>query len=239
MTDKVQVHKLEILPLKKKKTQKKYNIPEPLLDISEGGFCLTVVAPSCSGKTFLIQNLIHNVNFGYKEAFSEIIYISPTLEHDQCLQFMKDVDDVTKISDPDELQNIDTILKEIVKTQREKGDDKEPILIVLDDCTQFLDNHGFLNQIPQLSRHYKLSFICSFQSYMSVPNKLRKNSSGYVIFRIYNKKDLDAIEDEIGSEYEDFMKYYHEATADKYNFLYMNKRDMSLYHNFKKLLWVK
>ena len=60
---------------------------------------------------------------------------------------MKDVDDVTKISDPDELQNIDTILKDIVKTQRDKGDKKEPILVVLDDCTQFLDNHSFLNQI--------------------------------------------------------------------------------------------
>ena len=52
-------------------------------------------------------------------------------------------------------------------------------------------------------------------------------------------KDLKNIEEEIGTNFKDFMKYYREATVDKYNFLFVDNRDMKLYHNFKKLLWEK
>jgi hypothetical protein len=128
---------------------------------------------------------------------------------------------------------------EYIKSQIEKKDEKQPILVVLDDCVQFFNNHSVLNNLPQLSRHYKISFIVSTQSYMALPVRLRKNASEYLIFRIYNEKDRKAIDEEIGSEYENFMQLYEEATKDKYNFLFLNKREMSAYKNFTQELWQK
>ncbi len=233
------LHPLEILPLKKAKKKENQNIPYPLLDTSEGGFVMCLVAPTCSGKTYVISNLIHNVNFGMKKEFKEIIFISPTLEHDANLKYMKDCEDIVKISDMESLENLDVILNTIITTQVEKGDDKEPILVILDDCVQFFNNHSVLNNLPQLSRHYKISFIVSTQSYMALPVRLRKNASEYLIFKIYNMKDYKAIEEEVGSEYENFDKIYNEATNEKYHFLFLNKRSMCAYKNFTTELWQK
>jgi len=230
---------LKILPLKKKPIKKNVNIPFPLLDTSEGGFVMALVAPTCSGKTYVISNLLFNVNFGMRKEFSEIIFISPTLQHDANLRYMQDIEEVVQISDLESLENLDTVLNEIIKSQVDKKDEKEPILVVLDDCVSYFNNHSVLNNLPQLSRHYKISFIVSTQSYMALPNRLRKNSSEYLIFRIYNEKDLKAIDEEVGSEYENFMKLYNEATSEKYNFLFLNKREMVAYKNFEEKLWEK
>ena len=57
---------------------------------------------------------------------------------------------------------------------------------------------------------------------------------------MYKNKDLKVFEEEIGSNFgSDFMENYHKATKDKYNFLYVNNREMELYHNFTELLWKK
>ena len=232
-------HRLDILPLKKKQIKKNVNIPYPLLDTSEGGFVMCLIAPTCSGKTYVISNLIHNVNFGMKKEFDEIIFISPTLQHDANLKYMEKCEDIVQISDLESLENLDSVLNAIIKSQIDKKDEKEPILVVLDDCVQFFNNHSVLNNLPQLSRHYKISFIVSTQSYMALPVRLRKNSSEYLIFRIYNIKDYKAIEEEIGSEYENFDKLYNEATEQKFNFLFLNKRDMCAYKNFVHEIWTK
>lgn len=233
------MNNLQILPLKDLKLKKNHYIPYPLPNIELGGFCWCIVAPTASGKTVVVQNLINNVHFGMKKTFSEIIYISPTIEHDPNMRFIRDMDDIVKISDMHSIEHIDTILQELVNTQRDKGKDKEPILVVLDDMAPYLNNHGLINQLPQLSRHYSLSFVCSFQTYSNIPCKMRKNCSAYIIFRIYNKKDLTAIEDEVGSEYMDFNNLYETATKEKYHFLYLNNRDMSAWTDFTTLLWKK
>jgi hypothetical protein len=237
--DKKTAHPLEILALKKKHIKSNVNIPSPLLDTSEGGFVMCLVAPTCSGKTYVISNLIHNVNFGIKREFDEIIFISPTLKHDANLKYMENMEDIVQISDLESLENLDNVLNGIIKTQIDAGDDKKPILVILDDCVSYFNNHSVLNNLPQLSRHYKISFIVSTQSYMALPVRLRKNASEYLIFRIYNIKDYKAVEEEVGSEYENFTTIYNEATEIKYSFLFLNKREMTAYKNFTTLLWEK
>jgi hypothetical protein len=237
--DKKTAHPLEILALKKKHIKSNVNIPSPLLDTSEGGFVMCLVAPTCSGKTYVISNLIHNVNFGIKREFDEIIFISPTLKHDANLKYMENMEDIVQISDLESLENLDNVLNGIIKTQIDAGDDKKPILVILDDCVSYFNNHSVLNNLPQLSRHYKISFIVSTQSYMALPIRLRKNASEYLIFRIYNIKDYKAVEEEVGSEYENFTSIYNEATETKYNFLFLNKREMTAHINFTTLLWAK
>jgi hypothetical protein len=44
--------------------------------------------------------------------------------------------------------------------------------------------------------------------------------------------------DKMQNMFKDFEKHYNEATDKPYNFIYMNLRDLSLHHNFDKLLYI-
>lgn len=232
-------HSLEILPVKKPNNKTKFNIPLPLL---EPPFTYVFVAPTKSGKGVLTVNLLKNINMGYKDIFEEIYYISPTVMLDDTLnKAVAEDDEIIKIHEEEDLDHIDDILNQIVKEQKETpNDERKHKLIVMDDLIDYFNNHSKLNTLPALSRHYKLSFIVCSQVYVGLPVKLRKNASAYMVFQIYNNKDLDTLEKEVGANFgKDFLINYHKATEEKYNFLYINNREMNLYKNFKELLWQK
>lgn len=236
MIDKPQVHKLEVLPIKNQTNKKEFDILEPLL---QPPFTYVLVAPTKSGKSVLIVNLLRNVNF-YHTVFDEIIYISPTVMFDKTLKTaVADNDEIVKIHEEKELENIDHILHEIFKKQGDTPEeDRKHILIVLDDMLEYFNNHSKLNTLPAISRHFKVSFIVTTQVYVGLPVRLRKNASAYMVFHLFNNKDLHALNDEVGVNFgENFLENYKKATEEKYNFLYINNREMELYHNFKTLMW--
>jgi len=229
---------LKILPVKKVNTQKTFNVNPVLL---EPPFTQLLVAPTKSGKSVLICNLLLNINF-YKDVYDEIYFISPTVYIDHTLKAIAEDDEIIKIHEEEDLDKIDVILKDIIEDQRKakmKDKDAPHILIVLDDMISYFKNNTLLDRAPAFSRHFNISFIISTQSFVGTPTKLRKNTASYIIFKLYNNADLKQFYDEIGSQFKDFMEYYNEATEDKYNFLYVNQRDMKIYHNFTKLLWEK
>jgi len=224
------IHKLTVLPVKKTNKKTEYNIPSPL---PQPAFTLLMVAPTCSGKSVLLCNMLKNVMFGYHNVFEQIYYISPTVMLDDTLKAIAKDDEIIKIHEPEELEMVDTILSDIVKEQKKKDEDeRKNVLVVLDDMISYFSNHSVLNNLPALSRHYKISFIVLTQVYSALPSRFRKNTTHLVIFKLYNKKDLKAVEDEIGSNYSQFIEHYNIATKDKYNFLYLNNTDKSIYKNF-------
>ena len=224
------IHKLTVLPVKKKNKKHDYNIPSPL---PQPPYTVLMVAPTCSGKSVLLCNMLKNVLFGYHNVFEQIYYISPTVMLDDTLKAIAKDDEIVKIHEPEELELIDHVLSDIVKEQKAKDEnERKNILVVLDDMISYFSNHSVLNNLPALSRHYRISFIVLSQAYSALPSRFRKNITHLVIFKLYNKKDLKAIEDEIGSNYENFIEHYNIATKEKYNFLYLNNTDKSVYHNF-------
>jgi hypothetical protein len=228
------IHKLTVLPVKKTNKKQDYNIPSPL---PQPAFTLLMVAPTCSGKSVLLCNMLKNVMYGYHNVFEQIYYISPTVMLDDTLKAIAKDDEIIKIHEPEELEMIDHILSDLVKEQKKKDDDeRKNILVVLDDCIEYFSNHSVLNNLPSLSRHYRISFIVLSQAYSALGNRFRKNTTHLIVFKLYNKKDLKAIEEEIGSNYEDFIEHYNEATKDKYNFLYLNNTNKEVHHNFIKKL---
>ena len=232
------MNNLKILEVKKKfKADEFPKIKHPL---PKPPFCLCLVAPTKSGKSNLIVNLLKNSHFGYDDAFKEIYYISPTVGIDETLTSINEDDNIIKINEEDDLKYLDDILNDIVKTQKSKSkDEREPVLIVLDDCLDYLKKSKRLDSLPSYCRHYNISIIITTQVYNALPTKLRKNSSGYLIARIYNNKDLQNIEEEIGANFNDFKDNYDKATKEKYSFLFVDNRNIELWKNFDELLWAK
>jgi hypothetical protein len=234
--------KFKILDVKKTKKSKQYDLPPQML---QPPYSLLLIAPTRSGKSICVTNLLKNKNMGYsKGVFEEVYFISPTVMIDDSLNSIADDDEIIKISEPEELEHVDEILDEIVKKQKElikQDKDSAPqILIILDDMIEYFKRNSKIDVLPSLSRHYNITFwICSQSFAGTIPTKLRKNCTAYLIFKLYNKKDLQAIDYEIGSNYPDFMKYYNECTKENFNFMYLNNRSMTIYKNFTDELWDK
>jgi hypothetical protein len=188
-----------------------------------------------SGKSNLIMNMIYNDNM-YHKAFDQVIFISPTIHQDLTLEKMREDDEIIKLDDPEDL---DDILKKIVDSQQEEENENDHLLLVIDDCLGYIKSGSYLNFLCTRYRHYRLSLIITSQDFRSIPNKIRQNATGYIIWKTNNQKELDKIIQEFGGMFKDFLLYYNEATDKPYNFLFMNLRNLSLYHNFDKLLYIK
>lgn len=230
--------RLKVLSVKKdkKKSSKKLEaIPPPLL---RPEFLLVIVGPVRSGKGNLLVNLLENTNFGYRQYFKDIIYISPTIENDTTGRAVKADERIIKISD--NLEDIDMILASLVELQHKK-ETLEPTLVVLDDMLGLIKStgHSYFSNLCSKYRHYKLSLIVTTQSFRSLPVVCRYNATGYIIFKTHNKKEYTKLEEELEGNFPDFDDLYDEATAEKYNFLYLDMEKIRAYHNFDSLLYEK
>lgn len=208
-------------------------------------FLLVVNGNVRTGKSNLMMNLIYNQSF-YKDYFDSIFFVSPTVMNDETLQHLREDDDIVKLSE--NLENIDEIVKTIVESKQENDNDdkdsseeteKKHWLLVLDDCLGFIKQRSYISFLCTRYRHYKISIIISSQNFRSIPNVIRQNSSGYLIFKTTNNKEYNKIEDEMGGLLPDFEKLYEIATDKPYNFLFIDLRHIRAYHNFKDLLYSK
>jgi hypothetical protein len=232
------VHPLSILKVKSSNTKPDFDLPDPF---PKHHFSALITAPSRSGKSFLLINMLYHPSINLKSHFDEIYFISPTLSLDSTLKAIVKDDDIIKIEDDEDLENLDVILKEIIKNQKETDeDDRKNVLIICDDMIDYLKKSKVLSNLFTKNRHYSISIVLSAQAYRDAYSpKVRKNATCHIIFKMYNKKDIDAINEEIFSGFEDGLKHYKEATEKPFSFLFCNCRDMELYERFEHKLWSK
>jgi hypothetical protein len=231
-------HPLRILKVKTGNKKTDFDLPKPF---PQNHFSMLITAPSRSGKSVSLINMLYNPNINLKRQFNEVIFISPTLFLDKTLNAIVKDDDIIKISDDEDLENLDTILKEIIKTQKEEDEeDRKNILIICDDMIDYMKKSKVLGNLFTKNRHYSISIILTAQAYRDAYSpKIRKNATCHMIFKMYNKKDIDAINEEIFSGFENGLEYYKKAIEQPYSFLFCNCRDMELYERFETKLWSK
>jgi len=237
--DKKKNNKLKILPAKKKVEKSQFEHLHP--NLLTPPWSQILLMPSNSGKSTVCLNYILSPFF-YKDVFDEIFYISPTIKFDATLKAIYDNDEIIKIEDDEAMENLDTVLEDIIESQKEKdkNDEMKHILIVLDDCIQYLKKSKVINYLLTKNRHWKISVILSVQSYRAIPPKARSNATAVVCSHLYNHKEYDALYDEIGSSFKDFEKYYKQATEEgKYDTLFIDNRNSRLIHNYQTILWQK
>lgn len=225
---------MEILPIKQKKDNEciNVNVPDPL---PKPPFLGLIVGGVKSGKTCLWINMIYRW-YTQKLFDGGVIVFSPNLKNDDIFENnIMDDDDITKITN--DLDNIDMYVKAIVDLQEEKEKkDRKHILLIFDDILGFIKQKSYISNFSTRYRQLKISMIFNTQVLRGIPNGIRANSTWMIIFRTYNKKELEKLMDELG-HVKDIDVHYENATNEKYSFLFVNLRDLKIYKKFDKLLY--
>jgi len=228
--------KLNILQVKNKNTddEKKfkdidYRLPKPpFLGVLNG----TV---RC-GKSTLLMNLLYNDSF-YKNVFDEVVFISPTCLNDMTLTHLRDDDEITKICD--NLHDIDLILKSLVEIQKQIDQKNNHMLIILDDMLGYIKPRSYLAFLCTRYRHFKISLIISSQSFRSIPNVVRTNTSFYIIFSSTNNKEVEKQNEEFDGLFPNFKQLLKKATEKPYKFLYLDLKKVRAFTGFDDIMYEK
>ena len=202
---------------------------------------MLIVAPSNSGKSNLLKNMLLRPEFGYRDYFTDpktnalnYFVFSRTLGADHTLDSL--VDQLPKFHAYREWD--DTIIRDIMEYSRSKTD--RGVLLILDDmitdANAFNKRSGnLLNELAFMGRHHKVSFIITCQSYTSIQRPIRINTSAIIAFNLKNKREEEAFLNE-QNMWENIRDLYMIATSPKYGFLYLNKETGNAYSNFERLL---
>ena len=224
--------KIEPIKLKKyESAQSKYkNLPVV-------PFRIACLAPSGSGKTVLISNIIMSL---YDNVFSNIYIFSQSIHIDPVWNPVKKyIDNLTKNSKVKEQHYFDffddAAMTDIINTQNKIIDYLKQhnqtkvfnILIVVDDFSDDprLRYNANLNSLFTRGRHSYISTIISSQSYHSISSIIRINVSDLIVFKLQNNKDLESVTDAVSalvSSKKIFLDIYETAVNDQpYSFLYI------------------
>lgn len=183
-------------------------------------FRLVVVAPSNTGKSVMVSNLISSDNFPYKKYFGENIFIfSPTFKMGS-MGGMKNIskNNIFDTFDVDILNSIINEQKNLIETYGNSS----PILIILDDVVGELDakRKEFLKKAYFGLRHYNASIILIAQQYKMIPKSVRMNCSDTILFEVANDNELKDITEEQNIQKDKFINIYDYATqVQLYSFL--------------------
>jgi len=196
-----------------------------------------LLAPSGSGKTVLLTNMILNI---YRGCFERIYVFSPSINVDQTwaegktYQKQEMLADETKEQlyfdhyNSDDLQNIiDTQHKEILKMKERKQTKLVSILVVVDDFADdptFTRHSKLLHSLFTRGRHNQISTLVSTQKFAAIAPIIRVNSTFMIVYRLRNNRDLESFLEEVSglTGKKELLEIYQLATEKPYSFLYVN-----------------
>jgi hypothetical protein len=199
---------------------------------------LLMISPIRTGKSTIINNLLLNSNFYGQSYFDKVLCISPTIYNDKTSRFLKKAFDCY-----DEYS--DELIKDLIKTQTSFDDpnDRPDVAVILDDIIGMIRREAYLNHLASRFRHYNIKLLLmSSQNYRSVSPIIRSNCTHMIIGSPFpNNKELGKIAEEMGDQFggeDNFLRIYHTATPEKYDFLYLrlDVNPPEAWHKFDKLI---
>lgn len=171
-------------------------------------FRMVVVAPSGSGKTNFIMNLLQKFSAG-KGTFNTITVI--TRNKDEPLYNY--LEEKTK----KQVKILEGVLN-IPKLDDFKPDEQH--IVIFDDLVLEKDQTK-MNEFYIRGRKRGISIIYLSQSFFKIPKVIRTNCNYFVILKLSGKRDLNLIlsEFELGITKNDLIRMYEYATKEKFNVL--------------------
>ena len=127
--------------------------------------------------------------------------------------------------------------KEEPKERKERKSKKlaPEYVFIFDDLGNDL-RHPSITQLAKVSRHYKCKLIFSSQYIHDLSNSCIKNLDYTLIFKSFNREKLLTLYEalDLSIEFETFEKLYQDATAEPFNFLYVDSRENLYRKNFNR-----
>ena len=204
---------------------------------------ICILAQSNSGKTVLIINMLKKV---YLKIYDDIYIISHSINLDRNWDSIRgDIPDENLKSeyDEDDLKKIVDRHLAIREKQREaKKRRLGQLLVVLDDVIDNKDvisskMDSLLTTLFIRGRHLGISVWFSSQKYKTaIPRIIRLNCSHYIIFRLSQKSERDAILDEFSAlvPMDVLNEIYDKATNERFSFLYIDRTKHDINQIFHK-----
>ena len=182
------------------------------------------VAPTNSGKTNLIVNLLNRRPF-YRKKFDEILLISSTVAIDPMWSKAKGIDVAYESYN-------DKIIVDLIEKQKallEKDEEVPNVLLILDDVIDQIPKlTSALNSLSMRLRHYKVTCWITTQKFNRLPVVLRNQVQYWILFKtaIKNEAERESIAKEIGAMVSEktFMKLWEAVGTHNYNFLVVHVR---------------
>ena len=176
---------------------------------------------------------------GYRNVFDKVVLISQTAK----LSGQWDVfdQDVWQVYDEYNPQ----IITDVMNTQSEQTEDRDRVLIILDDMSSKTRKAVKSTQVDPLDtlacngRHLGISvwFLC--QVYTQTSTSLRSNADLLINFACHSLRDMLALYNECGGciKYKDFRQRVASVTDKKYHFIAIRNVGGRLryYHNFEEI----
>ena len=191
-------------------------IPKEMLDNAENPnfhihhlkipFRMCVVAPSGSGKSNFLVNLIHLFSLGNKGTFSDITIITRN-EDEPLYKYLTSKCDQIQVKEG--IQNIPPL---------DKMDKKENHLVCFDDLVLAKDQSAIENYYIR-ARKLNCSVVYLSQSYFRIPKIIRNNCSYMVILKLSGNREVNLILSEfgLGVTREQLLAMYEFATKEKFS----------------------
>ena len=184
------------------------------------------VAPTNSGKTNLIVNLLNRRPF-YRKKFDKIVLISSTFLIDPMWKKAKGIDEAYEEYNDAIVQKI--ITEQKASLQAERRNDTPNVLLILDDVIdQIPKNKSALNSLSMRLRHYKVTCWITTQKFNRLPVAFRNQIQYWVLFKTAMKNDLEreSIAREVGAFTSEpiFMRLWEAVGSENWNFLVVHIR---------------
>lgn len=227
-----------IYPLKADKPEKP---DRELPDIfPTGSFNTLIVGSSQTGKTINATSMLCRENmYGChcgKDYFKDIIIISSTLGSDESIEPIREKATATYDFYDD---SIVKDITEFCKMRKEKGS-KDRTLILADDIISIVPQNSAINKAFSNCRHWNISIMAILQGVRGTISPIaRANTHFWVCYRLHSQKERMKLFEELSfldSEKEVEMMYNY-CTAQPYNFMAVNAKNLKVYHNFTEPLW--
>jgi hypothetical protein len=231
-----------VVPVKDPDPVKSLNPPLhpnlPQVDGFGGGALVLLVSPVRTGKSTLISNMLLNDKFyDAQERFDNTTIISNTIANDITSRFLRKAFDTFDAYD-------DNIIEGIVAQQKSFDKEDQPeIAVVLDDCLGSIRREAKINHLASRFRHFNIKLlVISSQNFRMCSPIIRQNATNVIVGSPFpNQKELGKMAEEYGDVFggqENWLKIYHQATPNRYDFLHMSFQDNPprAYHNFEKLI---
>ena len=151
-------------------------------------FSMLIAGSSGSGKTQLLKKILNSAQAKY----DYIIVLCPSLE------FSGDYDEFEKNKKFTMFGEYDpTVLLEIMETQgdiiKRHGKERCPkVMVILDDCLEFLKQHSLIEKLFFKGRHINISPVVLVQKLRGVSTILRVNTRYAIFFRAGNTSEIEA-----------------------------------------------